>query len=73
MKDSLSLSNEDIETFGFQLVFKKKFIEELTKLKLQEVLSQTEKVLIISLNEKETSISEIYHFLQTTEDSDLLK
>lgn len=32
MKDSLSLSNEDIETFGFQLVFKKKFIEELTKL-----------------------------------------
>lgn len=70
MKDLLSLSNEDIETFGFQLVFKKKFIEELTKLKPQEVLSQTEKVLIKSLNEKDTSISEIYHFLQTTEDSE---
>jgi hypothetical protein len=67
MKDLLSLSNEDIETFGFQLVFKKKFIEELNKLKPKELLSQTEKVLIKTLNEKDTTISEIYTFLQTTE------
>ena len=70
MKDLLSLSNEDIETFGFQLVFKKKFIEELNKLKPKELLSQTEKVLIKSLNEKDTTISEIYTFLQTTEGSE---
>ena len=33
-------------------------------------MSQTEKVLIKYLNENDTSISEIYHFLQTTEDSE---
>ena len=63
MDDLLSLSDNDIESFGFQLIFKKKLIEELNKKRPQKDISSTEKNIIKSLFEKDCSIDDLLNTL----------
>lgn len=59
MNDLLLLSDSDIETLKFTLVFKKKLIEELNKKRPKKDISNTEKNIIKSLYEKDCSIDDL--------------
>lgn len=69
MNDLLSLTKEDIESFGFQLMFKKKLLEEINKLNPKTDISDTEKSIIKSLFEKDCSIEDVLFTLKIDKNS----
>lgn len=69
MDDLLCLTDEDIESFGFQLIFKKKLLEELKKLRPKKDISDTEKSIIKSLFEKDCSIDDLLFTLKIEKNS----
>ena len=76
INDILCLKEEDINSFEFPIIFKRKLLDELNKLKPKTELSDTTKCIIKSLFEKDTSIEDILFTLNinnNTKESDLVK
>jgi GTPase SAR1 family protein/uncharacterized protein YnzC (UPF0291/DUF896 family) len=69
MNDLLCLTDEDIESFGFQLIFKKKLLEELNKLRPKKDISDIEKSIIKSLFEKDSSIDDLLFTMKIDKNS----
>ena len=59
VEDLLSLTDQDIDSFGLPLLCKRKLLDEMHKLKPPSDLTDTEKSIIKSLFEKDSSLEDI--------------
>lgn len=76
LEDLLNLTGEDIESIGLPLLFKRKFLNELDKLRPKTGLSESDKSIINSFYEKDFSIEDILKTLKIDSSSskaDLVK